>query len=204
MKIFIIVAAIILSGCGIFKSPSDRAITRAKKHWDKIQEELLKHPEIADSLQLVRHDTIKVDALAVHIEPKTDVADSALWDSAFFGEVDSLVDNVVKAKEPEKPKAVVKLQDRICPTLNYNENHMLKVYNSKLTMWVPIRVNVQAKGGKLSVDINTDPIKMPEPQVIKSIEFKAVETHFLKDMWFWVSMALLLILVAFLAISLRK
>lgn len=69
------------------------------KSWSEIQNELSKHPELADSFNLVKHDTIRVVEFKASIEASNDSLD---WNSEFFDEVDTLADKVVKAGKPGK------------------------------------------------------------------------------------------------------
>jgi hypothetical protein len=189
-----VILLLIASGC---VSP----LIKVKRHWNAIQEELLKHPELADSLQLVKHDTIRSEPF---VDRFVSVNDSATWDSSLFGEVDSLAAVIIKAPEEKKAVPLTKLQTVICPSLTKDSVYHVKVYNSKLTLWIPIHLSVNVKNGKINIWISGDAIKVPEPTVTKSLEFKSVKPKFYADQWFWMFVIITVIFVGSILIQLRN
>lgn len=176
---------LLLMACNPLKS--------AKKHWTAIQDLLLKYPELADTLELIKRDTIRLqgfrDSVAV-------VNDSTVWGDDFFREVDTLASNVVKAPESKKAAPVTKLQRKLCPELERDTTYHIKVYNSVLTRHIPIQIHVHVKDGKASFSILADNVQIPEQNVIKSVEFKPIAPAFYRDKWFWLAVAMFLLVLA--------
>lgn len=157
-------------------------LIKVKKHWDAIQVELLKHPELADSLQLIRHDTLRVSGFKDE-EVVTD--DSTVWRADFLSEADTLAWDVINAPARSKAVPVTKLQHFICPTLTKDSVYHIHVFNSKLSYWIPVRLSVKVNGGNIRILVSSEDVKIPEPQVEKVLEFKSAKTVFYKDTWFW-------------------
>ncbi len=194
-KVLVMMAIVLLFGA--CASP----LIKAKRHWNKIEEILLKHPEIADSLALVKHDTVRVKGFTDHTEV---VNDSTVWNEDFFASVDTLAEAITKADHGKKAAPVTKLQQRICPSLTKDSTYHVKVYNSDVSMWVPVHLAVKAKDGKITIDILTEDLRIPDPQIIKSVEFKSLKPKFYADQWFWVAVMLFVVLAGFIALSLRR
>lgn len=173
-------------------SSPQRSLLKVKKYWGKIETELLKHPEIADSINMVKRDTVFVEKTVTTLEAKND---STVWDDIFFHEVDTLAKAVTEAKPEEKAKPVAKLQRLICPELVKDSTYHVRVYNSAISIYVPVHLQVKAKDGKIRIGIVTGDVKVPDPRVIKSIEFKPVHPQFYRDQWFWVAVMLLVMLL---------
>lgn len=175
------------------------AIVRVKRHWNKIQEELLKHPELADSLNLVKHDTVRVKGFEDRFEERND---STSWDTDFFAAVDTLVHDVIVAEKKALP--VTRLQHKICPTIKKDSVYHIKIYNSDISLWVPILLEVRSDGSKISIKIKADDVKMPDPQIIKSLEFKPVAPKFYLDQWFWAFVITLSLFAGFVVVTVRN
>lgn len=193
MRILIVLISLLTLSC----SPP---IIQVKRHWDKIQELVLKHPELADSLGIVKRDTLRSDSIQTRIAV---TSDPGSWDSSMFGEVDSLVREIVVLKTDTvyKIKTIVKLQGRICPDIQKDSTYHLKVYNSQISLWIPIHLTVKAHGGALSIDIMAEAVQIPEPHTTTEVQFKSEKQVFYKDQWFWMFSGLI-VLLAF-AISRR-
>jgi len=175
-------------------------VLKAKRHWDAIEEILLKHPEIADSLNIIRHDTLRTDGFKDEVMV---INDSSVWDQDFFVEADSLAKEVTRAKISAKAKPLTKLQTLICPALDKDSVYHVRVYNSKLSIWIPIHLSVHAGKGKIAIDILSEDVQIPEPQTIKTLEFKAVKPKFFYDQWFWLTAILLLLWVGTIVFLVR-
>ncbi len=193
MKKLLLVLIIIFVGCSPY--------SRVSKYWDKIQREVRLHPELVDSLKLVRHDTIKSIQFKDRIVRDND-AES--WSFEEFSKVDSAAIQEVKAKGPEKIIKAKKLQDIICPDLTCDSTYHLKLYNKRVTLYVPIHLSVFARGGKLEIRIMSDSVQMPDPSVITNVEFRPLPRHFAHDQWFWAALFLLILLTLVLVQLARR
>ena len=193
-RICLIIVLFILTSCA---SP----LIKAKRHWDAIKELMLKHPELADSLELVHRDTLRSEGFK---DKTIAVNDSSVWDEDFFASVDTSAWEIIRADDGKKAAPVTKLQTKICPAIDKDSTYHVRVYNSKLTLWVPIHLAVKAKNGKITIDIMSDNIKIPEPTVTKTLEFRSVKPKFYADQWFWLFILLVAILVFLLTQQLRQ
>ncbi len=193
MKKLLLVLIIILGGCSPY--------SRVSKYWDKIQKEVRLHPELVDSLKLVRHDTIKS---VVFMDRVISENDAGSWSFEEFSKVDSAAVQEVKAKGSEKIIKAKRLQDIICPDLTRDSTYHLKLYNKRVTLYVPIHLSVFAKGGKLEIRIMSDSVQMPDPSIITQVEIRSPVRHFYTDQWFWTALVLLILLTLVLVQLARR
>jgi len=173
-----------------------RALRRARKHWSAIQAELMRHPSIADSLNLIRRDTIYAHAIR---DSAVVVNDSTVWGDDFFISVDSIAADVVAAPLHEKAKPVTRLQKKICPEIDKDSTYIIPVtYRATLKdvkYYIPVRIAAKVKDGRITLVVDGKDVKMPDPEVVRSIVFKPVKPVFYRDQWFWVAVMLLVMLL---------
>lgn len=181
-----IILCFLLSAC----NPQQRALKSAKKHWGSIQELLMKYPELADTLELVRRDTIRLEGFQDTVMV---VNDASVWGEDFFKDVDTLAKEVVK--NPAQPLPVTRLQKRICPELVKDTTYHIAVYNAAIKRLIPIHIKVRVKDGKAGFSVLAADVKIPDPEIVKQLEFKPVQPKFYRDQWFWVTVTLALLLV---------
>ncbi len=179
---------VLLISCSSYK--------RVQKNWDSIQEEIKKHPELVDSLKLVRHDTIR------SVEFKDRIVEVKRVDSVMVQAVDSLCEQLKATRD--KPHVIFKLQTKICPELTRDTTYHLKLYNKRVTLYVPIHLSVFAKGGLIDIRIMSDSVQMPDPSVITNVEFRPLPRHFYADPWFWAALFLLILLTLVLVQLARR
>lgn len=161
----------LLSACAIsFAIVACSPYRQLSKNWDKIQKAIKDHPEWADSLKLVKHDTIHSVALRDTIIYVSN--DPGQWDPTMFGQVDSVAEEVVKAPIKDKPKPTRRLQEIICPKAAKDTIYHLMLYNSEIKLYIPIRISIKSDGGKLSADIDAQAVKMPEPKTQTQVLIK--------------------------------
>lgn len=184
ISLYSIIFLILFAGCSPYK--------KVQKHWVAIQEEIKKHPELVDSLKLVRRDTVESvvfrDSI-VYYESPTD------WNSWMLSYIDSLASNEINSKGEAKIQAAGKLQKAICPAVSKDTTYYQELYNSRITLYVPIRLSVRASGGVLKVKVESEKTKMPDPQVITEVKFQPLTPKFYRVSWFWFFLVAVLLLI---------
>jgi hypothetical protein len=204
MKYFIILL-LLLTGCSE-RYYANKALRTIKKDYTKIQTLLQKHPQLVDSLEIVKHDTLVVTvpgaALVVDNDPgKWDSTTIAQVDTAamgFMAAVDSLhlgwsgtTANTVPTKNLTTgvTRAARALQSKICPHLVKDTVIYVTVRNSVINERVPVRVGVIADGSSIKVYTLLQSFSLPENTPLPLPVFEAPEKSLFADTWFWVAVA---------------
>jgi hypothetical protein len=156
------------------------------------------HPELADTFKLVRVDTFKT------VTFRDSVSTEVTVDSALVKVTDSLATELIAAPVESKPEVIVRIQERVCPDYKKNTTYRIKVFNSRITFWIPLNISVLAKGGRLDVTVSSDSIRIPERQVHTEVRFTP---NSMNDFWKYlaiVSTTLLVLVIAIILIRFKK
>lgn len=184
MKKWVIILIVsVLWGCG-----SQRSYRKIKRHWYKIQVELQKYPELIDSLEITDRDTIFIKGINDTIRVSSNSPDT--WDDSFREKVDSaaryvLLDSFTRVATTRYVDAATNLQKIICPKIEKDTTFLIEVSNSRITRSISVNLRIKALGGKITLIIDSPKITIPDDRINTEVNFKAPNTAFYANPWFW-------------------
>jgi len=172
----------ILSSCAATSS-----YNKIKRNWRKIEKEIAKNPKLADSLPGKIRDTLKT----------TEIKDRLIYEIVIDS---SLVDSLARALcESKKPQEKIIIRERLarssCPKVQKDTTYKLVVIRGKHKTEIPIQLKIASENGLLSIEIDAKPVNIPVEYDSKTPIFNCPEKPIYKDLWFWVFVAFVVVVV---------
>jgi len=203
MRLWLIIIPLALSACA-----GQRAYNKAVRNLSRLQAVLQKHPELADTLQLVVKDTVRISPLQSDIVVDR-VVDSAMVDALARELCDRLraaerpaIDTATDPPGEQIFTARKRLIKAACPPMKLDTMLMIRVYNKTFDREVPMGLSIETVAGRLMVTTMVKAVNIPDEKFKTVVQISRIP--FYSDVWFYVSLGLAALLVIVFVSAVRR
>lgn len=160
MKYLILLLVVVMSGCGLLKPKQERKRDMHLRKMVYHRAQAIAYGAKLDTIKTDVKDTAKVEGseLSGNSEqlPNPDTLNQHCQELA--RELDSLK-SLPKPDKPVTPKAVTKIQKTVCPQKALDSLYSVSFFIQDVEYKIPVRVRINASGGKLDYSVTTGEIK---------------------------------------------